>query len=60
MRKLCLLSEVVFLALTSSLLAQSGSVPFLNQPVSPLAVEPGGSGFTLYVNGTGFVTLSET
>ena len=30
-------------------------VPFVNQPVIPDAAAPGGSGFTLTVNGTGFV-----
>lgn len=30
-------------------------VPFLNQPLTPAAVSPGGNGFTLNVSGTGFV-----
>jgi hypothetical protein len=30
-------------------------VPFVNQPLVPTAVPPGGPGFTLTVNGTGFV-----
>lgn len=30
-------------------------VPFLNQPLVPTAVAPGGPGFTLNVSGTGFV-----
>ncbi len=33
-------------------------VPFINQPLSPTAVAPGGAGFTLTVNGTGFVSGS--
>jgi hypothetical protein len=33
-------------------------VPFINQPLSPGAVIPGGSSFTLTVNGTGFVSGS--
>lgn len=36
-------------------LAQNIPVPFLNQPLVPDAVAPGGSDFTLTVNGTGFV-----
>jgi hypothetical protein len=31
-------------------------VPFLNQPLAPTLVSPGGSGFTLSVSGTGFVS----
>lgn len=31
-------------------------VPFLNQPLTPAAVSPGGNGFTLNVSGTGFVS----
>jgi len=31
-------------------------VPFLNQPLVPTAVSPGGPGFTLSVSGTGFVS----
>jgi hypothetical protein len=33
-------------------------VPFLNQPLAPAAVSPGGPGFTLNVSGTSFVTGS--
>lgn len=32
------------------------AVPFLNQPLEPTAVSPGGTGFTLSVSGTGFVS----
>jgi hypothetical protein len=31
-------------------------LPFINQPLVPTNVAPGGSGFTLAVNGTGFVS----
>jgi hypothetical protein len=31
-------------------------VPFLNQPLIPTAISPGGSGLTLRVSGTGFVS----
>jgi len=44
-----------FLLASTILLAQSNPVPFLNQPLVPSAVAPGGSTFTLTVNGTGFV-----
>jgi FG-GAP-like repeat/Abnormal spindle-like microcephaly-assoc'd, ASPM-SPD-2-Hydin/Cep192 domain 4 len=33
-------------------------IPFLNQPVVPMSVAPGGSGFTLTVNGVQFVSSS--
>jgi FG-GAP-like repeat/Cep192 domain 4 len=39
-------------------LAQSNPVPFINQPLVPMTTAPGGSGFTLTVNGTGFVSSS--
>ena len=38
--------------------AQSNPVPLINQPLVPDAVAPGGSSFTLTVNGTGFVSGS--
>ena len=37
-------------------LAQSSPVPFVNQPLVPTSAAPGGSGFTLTVNGTGFAS----
>jgi FG-GAP-like repeat len=37
-------------------LAQSNPVPFVNQPLVPTSVAPGVPGFTLTVNGTGFVS----
>ncbi len=36
--------------------APGNPVPFLNQPLVPTAVSPGGSGFALSVSGTGFVS----
>jgi hypothetical protein len=50
----CVLSTLV----TTFALAQTNPVPFVNQPVLPSSVAPGGSGFTLTVNGTGFVSGS--
>src|SRR5580692_10784132 len=38
--------------------ASPNPVPLINQPLVPDAVAPGGSGFTLTVNGTGFGTDS--
>lgn len=44
------------LALSASLLAQTPNpVPFITQPLIPASAAPGGPGFTLTVNGTGFV-----
>jgi FG-GAP-like repeat/Cep192 domain 4/HYDIN/CFA65/VesB-like, Ig-like domain/FG-GAP repeat len=37
-------------------LGQTNPVPLINQPLVPDAVVPGGQGFTLTVNGTGFVS----
>ena len=39
-------------------LAQTNPVPFVNQPLVPMTVAPGGPSFTLTVNGTGFVSGS--
>src|SRR4029077_9889971 len=38
--------------------AGANPVPLINQPLVPDAATPGGPGFTLTVNGTGFVTGS--
>ena len=38
--------------------AQTAPVPFVDQPLVPTSVAPGGAGFTLNVNGTGFVSGS--
>jgi hypothetical protein len=42
----------------TTVLAQTNPVPFVNQPLVPMSVAPGGPGFTLTVNGTGFVSGS--
>jgi len=44
----------VTLMAVSGALAQSVSVPFINEPLLPTTVAPGVPGFTLAVNGTGF------
>lgn len=53
------LTAAVFFCLfglvASSSFGQVNPVPFVNQPLVPTAVAPGGPGFTLTVNGTGFV-----
>jgi Bacterial Ig-like domain (group 3)/FG-GAP-like repeat len=49
----------LFLCLTTTfLLCQSNPIPLINQPLVPSSVEPGSSGLTLTVNGTGFVSTS--
>ena len=40
----------------STLFAQTNPLPFLNQPLVPDSAVPGAEGFTLTVNGTGFVS----
>jgi hypothetical protein len=45
-------------AFTLPLKAQTNPVPLINQPLVPAAMPPGGPGFTLTVEGTGFVTGS--
>jgi hypothetical protein len=44
--------------LATALVGQSNPAPFVNQPLVPSAVAPGSLGFTLTVNGTGFVSCS--
>ena len=43
-----------FVLLTGALVGQSNPVPFVNQPLVPMAMIPGSPGFTLTVNGAGF------
>ncbi|HXN20814.1 MAG TPA: FG-GAP-like repeat-containing protein [Candidatus Binatus sp.] len=46
-----------FLSVEITPTGQVGSpIPFVNQPLVPTAVSPGNPGFTLKVNGTGFVS----
>jgi hypothetical protein len=54
------LALCALLTLVPSLLGQipPNPVPFVNQPLVPTAVAPGGPDFTLTVNGAGFVTDS--
>jgi hypothetical protein len=53
-----LLGIPVWLAAQEQLASQTNPVPFINQPLVPDAVAPGGAGFKLTVNGTGFVSTS--
>jgi len=57
MKSLRFLYPLVILASTLTS-AQTNPVPFINQPLVPNAVAPGGSEFHLTVNGTGFVSGS--
>lgn len=45
------LARCLIVIASATLLAQ---VPFVNQPLVPTSVKPGGNGFTLTVSGTGF------
>ncbi len=44
------------LIFASALALAQNPVPFINQPLVPDATAPGGAGFTLTVNGSGFVS----
>jgi hypothetical protein len=48
----------ILTALCAPLTAQTNPVPFINNPLVPGVVAPGGLGFTLTVNGAGFVSGS--
>jgi Bacterial Ig-like domain (group 3)/FG-GAP-like repeat len=48
---------IVLLALAAAATAQN-PVPFIDQPLVPDAAAPGGAGFTLTINGAGFVATS--
>jgi hypothetical protein len=50
----------VLLILTNTvMLGQSNPIPLLNQPLVPASAAPGGKGFTLTINGTGFTSNAE-
>jgi IPT/TIG domain len=48
----------IFIPMFASFAQAINPVPFVNQPLVPDTVAPGGPGFTLTVNGTGFVSGS--
>jgi hypothetical protein len=53
-------SAYFYVLLASTLaLGQSNPIPLINQPLVPASAAPGGSGFTLTVNGTGFTSTAE-
>src|ERR1700733_11956419 len=49
---------LILAAATSPAFAQSNPVPFLNVPLGPTSVAPGGPDLTLTLNGGGFVPAS--
>ncbi|HWY20324.1 MAG TPA: FG-GAP-like repeat-containing protein [Candidatus Acidoferrum sp.] len=53
MKSVCLF---LFFSASTFLLAQSNPVPLIDLPVVPASTAPGGPGFTLTVNGAGFVS----
>jgi hypothetical protein len=53
-----LIFACIFLLLSATLALAQNPVPFVNQPLVPASAVPGGPGFTLTVNGTGFVSGS--
>ena len=54
MKAVC--SLFLFLSASAFLFAQSNPVPFVDLPLAPASTPPGGPGFTLTVNGAGFVS----
>jgi len=58
MRKYAILLGTILLGFASALSYAQAPVPFINLPLVPDATPPGGSTFTLTVNGTGFVSNS--
>jgi hypothetical protein len=57
MKRLRCLCQLTILVSTMAL-AQSNPVPLINQPLVPDSAKPGGSGFNLTINGTGFSASS--
>ena len=54
----CLFPLAACLLMPLSAAGQTNPVPFVDQPLVPAAIAPGGPSFTLTVNGTGFVPAS--
>jgi hypothetical protein len=57
-RRLVVLHTFATLFSAFAVLASNNPVPFIDQPLVPSAAAPGGSAFTLTVNGAGFVAGS--
>src|SRR5215467_2544523 len=56
--QLAVLSRLLFSLVTVGVAMAQDPVPLINAPLLPDAAKPGGAGFTLIVNGTGFVSGS--
>ncbi len=56
-QRLGLVSIFLILAV-SPMLGQSNPIPLINQPLVPASAAPGGSAFTLTINGTGFTSTA--
>ena len=56
--KLLRLLALAVIVINSAFALANNPTPFVNQPLIPASVAPGGAGFTLTVNGTGFVSGS--
>jgi len=54
MKFLC--STTIILLASIIVVAQNNPVPFINNPLVPASLPRGGFGFTLTVNGTGFIS----
>lgn len=52
------LACLILFSVSTMALGQSNPVPLINNPLVPASAAPGGVGFTLTVNGTGFVSGS--
>src|ERR1022692_4849849 len=52
------LLPLLALLLTTMIFAQSNAVPYIDSPLVPTSTKPGGTEFTLTVNGVGFVSGS--
>jgi len=52
------LASLFALLASTATLAQTNPVPLINQPLAPMTAAPSGSGFTLTVNGTEFISDS--
>src|SRR5439155_4775069 len=48
--------SLLLLSIATGVAPAQNPVPLINQPLVPAAIKPGSAGFTLTVNGTGFVS----
>ena len=54
----CLVASFILMLVCSANADAANPVPYVSEPLVPDAAAPGGPGFTLTVNGTGFVSGS--